>query len=502
MIVAAVAATTPVVADSRPLFSMEKTNVFLTGATGVMGFATLGELEKHFDCFNVCLLVRDSKKNRKKLAPYLDSHNVRIVWGDLLNPEDVARALGDATVVLHMGGMVSPAADYHPEATMKVNVGGTANVIAAIKNSPLADEIKLVYIGSVAQMSNRNEPFHWGRTGDPLQAASFDFYGLSKILAERMVAESGLRRWVSLRQSGILHPGLFMKAFDPIAFHIPLRGVLEWTTLEDSAVLMRRLSEDDIAESFWNKFYHIGSGRQYRLSNYDFVRLTMEAVKCPPPEKIFEPSWFATRNFHGIWFDDSDILEELVGFRKNIPLEDYFRSLASKAPWWTRLAPLAPAPVIKYVMKSVANKKPLGPLYWLKSSHCEDKINAFFGSRVQQKKIPDWPAWNLSSPSSKSIRLSHGYDESKPLESLDLEDMRKAAAFRGGRLLSEQMERGDLFTPLEWECGRNHRFMATPNLILKGGHWCPECVRLNWTEKPVDSPFLNQLKREVQTEVD
>ena len=34
-----------------------------------------------------------------------------------------------------------------------------------------------------------------------------DYYALSKIEAERILAESGLKRWVSLGQTGILCPG-------------------------------------------------------------------------------------------------------------------------------------------------------------------------------------------------------------------------------------------------------------------------------------------------------
>lgn len=458
---------------------MEKKTIFLTGATGVMGFATLKALAGHFDRFDVRLLVRDSAKNKKKLAPYLNGKAVRIVWGDLLNREDVKRALGNATVVLHLGGMVSPAADYHPEQTLKVNVEGMKNILYAVGDSKNRDIIRLVYIGSVAQMSNRSEPYHWGRIGDPLQPALFDAYGVSKIEAERLVAESGLNYWVSLRQSGVLHPGLFLNAFDPIAFHVPLRGVLEWTTLEDSAALMLRLCDDDIPDSFWRNFYHIGSGEQYRLSNYEFIRRILGSIKCPPPEKVFEPSWFATRNFHGVWFSDSDVLENILGFRRNVPVDDYFKTLASQAPWWVKLAPLAPGFVMKAVMKSVANKQPLGTLYWLKSKENEDRIRAAFGSREEQAQIPGWDAFDVSSPSKEEKRLDHGYDESKPTSDLDLADMQAVARHHDGLLLSDSMNRGDLHTPLEWQCARGHTFSATPNTILRGGHWCPVCKLRN-----------------------
>lgn len=73
--------------------------------------------------------------------------------------------------------------------------------------------------------------------------------------------------------------------------------------------------------------------------------------------------------------------------------------------------------------------------------------------------------------------LDHGYDESKPDSELDIEDMRSAAEFRGGKCLSQSMTKGDLYTKLQWECHDGHKFWASPYCILKAGHWCPECCQ-------------------------
>ena len=459
-----------------------------------MGKASVDAILARGDC-RVRLLVRPSKKNRKLMRRYAGREDVEVIWGDLLDYKAVEEALGDSIVAIHLGGMVSPMADRYPEKTLKVNVEGTKNVVRAVKAAERERPVSLIYVGSVAQTSDRMEPLHWGRTGDPVMASEFDYYGLSKILAERVVAESGLRRWVSLRQSGILHPGLFQRGNDPITFHVPLRGVLEWTTVEDSGRLMAAVCGDDVPESFWRRFYNIGSGVPYRLSNYEFEKLILGAVGSPAPEKIFETNWFATRNFHGCWFLDSDELESLVPFRENIPVEEYFRKMASKAPAWVRLAPLAPAAVVKRMMKKVALTPDYGTLDWIRRDDCEDRIAAFFGSREERDRIPGWKEFDLSRPTEEAILLDHGYDESKPLEELNIEDCRQAARFRGGKCISEEMTAGDLSTPLEWECGYGHRFSASPNLVLKGGHWCPDCLPAPWKykEEAEINPFLAQL---------
>lgn len=457
-----------------------KKKIFITGATGVMGMATLKELARRTDRFQLLLLVRESAKNRRKLRPYLDHPDITVIWGDLMNYKDVEWGVIQADIVLHIGGMVSPMADHFPEKTLKVNVESVENIVNAIKARSNPDEVKLVYIGSVAQMSNRPEPYHWGRSGDPVMASEFDFYGVSKIRAERIVAESGLRFWVSLRQSGILHPGLFQRGSDPITFHVPLRGVLEWATVEDSGRLMANICEDSVPEEFWRNFYNIGSGEEYRLTNYEFEKLILGAVGSPMPEKIFETDWFATRNFHGCWYIDSDRLEKLVPFRENLPVDEYFRRMVKSAPKWVRMAPLAPVFLVRWMMKRVAMTRDLGTLDWVKRNDCEDKIRAFFGSREQRDNIPDWDTFDLTPPSKEPRLLDHGYDEEKPESELRIDDMHQVAEFRGGRCLSESMETGDLETPLEWECGFGHRFTATPRIVLKGGHWCPQCLPAPW----------------------
>ena len=94
-----------------------KKRVFLTGATGVMGSATLNELVARSDKFDVVALVRDTKSNRKKMVKYGDK--ISVVWGDLMNYDDVLKGVSGADYVLHIGGMVSPSADYKPKSVFE-----------------------------------------------------------------------------------------------------------------------------------------------------------------------------------------------------------------------------------------------------------------------------------------------------------------------------------------------------------------------------------------------
>ena len=86
-----------------------KTTVFLTGATGTMGWAGMQEILKYPEQYHLRILARPSAKNKEKLAPYAD--RVEIMWGDLTRYDDVLRGVTGADTALHVGGMVSPQAD-------------------------------------------------------------------------------------------------------------------------------------------------------------------------------------------------------------------------------------------------------------------------------------------------------------------------------------------------------------------------------------------------------
>lgn len=468
---------------------MVKTKIFLTGATGTMGSQGMKEILRYPDRYELTVLARPSRKNHKMLAPLKDK--IKVLWGDLRNYDDVLRGVNGCDIVLHVGGMVSPKADYKPIETRETNIGAAINIRNAVLAQPLDHQPKVVYIGSVAQMGDRREPFHWGRTGDPMPVSPYDHYGVTKVMAEYILTNSPIKRWVSLRQSGILYPTI-LKNFDPIMFHVPIRGVLEWATVEDSGRLLERVCRPEVPDDFWNNYYNIGSGAAYRLNNYEFECLILDAVGCPRPERIFNSNWFITRNFHGMWYLDSDKLEEYLHFRANIPVKEYFHQLAKSPtlPWGirfsarTRIAKLFPH-LIKPAMQWMANRPKYGTQWWIKHN-VEPRIHAFYGSKEAYQQIPDWKHTDLGHNSNEAIVLNHGYDENKPKEDFTIEDMQRAAAFRGGKCLSTEMKQGDWDTPLQWQCAEGHTFEASPRVILLGGHWCPQCFP--WPYKDVEDP--------------
>ena len=489
--------------------------IFMTGATGVMGMKGMKEILDFRDYFaggrecpddaaiQLTVLARRGKRNEKKLRHFIE-RGVKVIWGDLLDASKINEGVGNADIVLHVGGMVSPAADYEPEKTYRVNTQSMSLIVeAARKREQRGDTVAVVYIGSVAQYGSRDYPHQWGRVGDPIASATFDKYALSKSVAEIILSESGLKKWVSIRQTSILHPGLLGKADNPVAFHVPMAGALEWVTDDDSGRLLEALCQEDLPDEFWKNYYNVGGGHSYRMSNYDFMKATLGAVGCPGPERVFELNWFATRNFHGMFYTDSDLLDSYLHFRSGESFSEHLKRLRQELPFYYKLAPLVPAMLIKGVMGTVANKKNLGTRRWIKENN-ESRIKAAFGSRAEYDKIPDWSRFRLPPLWDMEMKLDHGYDENKSLEELTFGELDQAAIFRGGRLVSAIGEEpgpeisavraesdslgknnpenpmdsaiSDPDKPLEWVCGEGHRFRMTPRTVLKGGHWCPECL--------------------------
>lgn len=480
--------------------------VFLTGGSGNMGWAAFKELVKRPDV-KINFLSRPSDKNKHLLLPYMGKKNVEIIWGDFLDYETILKGVTGADYVLHIGGMVSPAADYKPYSTRKVNVGAAENICKAVLAQPNADDIKVCYIGSVAETGDRNMPIHWGRCGDPIKVSVYDHYAVSKVMAEKVFVESGIKHWVVMRQSGILYPEI-LHNMEPIMYHVPLNGMLEWCTVEDAGRLMANLVTGYLPDDFWCRFYNIGSGKEYRLTNFEFEEYLLGCIGLGSPKTLFDPNWFTTKNFHGQYYADGDILENYLHFRANIPVKEYFDYLAKQCEKFYTIPKYIPTKKLigacaKPFMKKIAMTKKWGTLDWIKTQD-PVRLSAYYGSYEEYLEIPSkWEDFKLESPdkditAADKYKLDHGYDESKPKSELDIEDMKQAAAFRGGECLSEKMTKGDLSTKLRWKCGCcGAEFEASPNLILLGGHWCPECYlpvkKWNYDEIAKTNPFFAQV---------
>lgn len=482
------------------------TVVSLTGASGSMGGETVDALIRDQD-ISLRVLLRRSKRGiraAKRLRRRYGGR-IEILFGDIREKEDCVRLCRGADYLLHLAGVIPPAADHNAKMTLSINADGTKNLIEAIAGT--GNRAKLIFISTVAIYGNRNEKHPWGRVGDPLVTCAFDIYGQSKTIAEFAILESELKNWVILRQTAVLYDNILMNNIgDGLMFHTPWNAPIEWVTAKDSGILLRNIIRSDLrgeSDGFWKRVYNIGGGALCRQTGYetfdDGFRLIGGSVR-----DFFEPGWNLTRNFHCFWFADSDELENRFHFRTQNCREFW--------DWYTgrhriyRAGRIVPARLLRKLAIERLLQNDNAPAYW--AAHGDEaRIQAFYGGRKAYEALPKrWEDVHLLCESADYDRLrgeegrellSHGYDETKKGSELSISDMKEAAVFRGGECLSEDMEPGDLYRPLHWRCHEGHGFDAAPYTILKAGHWCPECCQtpLVWRMDRIaaHSPFHAQV---------
>lgn len=201
-------------------------------------------------------------------------------------------------------------------------------------------------------------------------------------------------------------------------------------------------------------------------------------------------NWFCTRNFHCAWYLDSDKLNKFLGHWRH-SLDDHLQQVKDAAPSYIKLAKFVPTSIVRSQFSEKMTKGKDGTMNWIKTNN-QGRISAFWGSREKWEQIPDWDT-DMPDPSAEAYPLNHGYNEEIPLEELTIEDMKKAAEFRGGECLSQKV--GKVNEKLDWKCAFGHSFKASPTLVLKGGHWCPECLAPPWNYDEIakKNPFFAQV---------
>ncbi len=498
---------------------MHKPTVALFGSSGTMGIKAFEELWKRKHEFNITILVRPSKKNKKLFRPFekkvgikqipstgiVEKDGFKIIWGDATNYEDVKETIRGVDWVLSCMALISPTADYCQEEAHAVNTEGVRNIVKAIESEPDGPQrIKYIHTSSVAITGDRMGPIRWGRVGDPVFPSVYDYYTVTKIAGERLILESSINYWAILRLTFIM-PTNFKDVYsllDPILFHMPLDTCMENTTDRDAGLgIVNSLNIPDDSD-FWRRVYNFGGGSEMQCTGYEYVNLSMGINGMSSIEAVMDRNWFALRNFHLQLYEDSSVLNDYLHFRRDT-LDTWKESIINDMPRALRLVRKLSHKfqgiqklmdkVARRMMKKLAETHRNGTRYWFNHGN-EKRMIAFFKDYETYSAIPDWDTektWETVRNLEKT-HIDHGYDESK--SKLDVEDLHKAADFRGGKLLSQEWN-GDLFNTLEWECCLSHKFSAKPNTILKAGHWCPECAHPPWRHNEIarKNPYFAQI---------
>ena len=470
---------------------MHNTLIAITGASGNMGQPVVREVLTIPDV-RLRLLLLDEKRERRLARKWTAAYGdrVEILFGNIKCLDDCRALVKGADYVLNMAAVIPPLADHRPDLAHDANMVGAANMVRAVEECN--PQPKFIHISTVAVYGNRNYLHPWGRVGDPLLPSVYDAYASGKLIGERTVLDSAIGTWAVIRQTGMLYDKLLMfNVSDGLMFHTPFNVPIEWATDHDSGVLLKNIFLRDMAgevPDFWRNVYNLGGGSAYRTTGFETFDLGFGMIGGSV-EKFMHPDWHATRNFHCMWFADSDVLEDAFHFRsKSLP--EFWHDVRNKNKYFALAKLLPPAAISALVFKPLLRNSN-APYRWISDGN-EGRARAFFGGKDAWSAIgTDWaafPIWSKEqieghpymsarqADGAGLCRLSHGYDEAKSIAEVDASDLAAAAAFRGGKCLATAYAAGDGYQKIDWQCAEGHVFAASPFTVLKAGHWCPCCI--------------------------
>lgn len=287
--------------------------VLLTGAFGNVGLSTLKELIKR--SYNVRVFDIKNKQNRRSAKKFKDQ--VEIIWGDLRNPKDVERAVYGCEVIIHVAAIIPPLADRKPRFAEAVNVGGTSNIIEAMKKQP--QKPKLIFTSSVAIYGDRTKNPLIQPT-DRLKPNDDDEYAKQKVKCEELIKNSGLE-WVICRLTYIV--SINKLQMDPLMFEMPLNTCIEICDTKDVGLALANAVEN---EDICGETLHIAGGERCRISYGEYLNKMLDIFGIgsdPLPSEAF-----STKGFH-CGFMTTYKSQAFLQYQRHT-LDDYFNEVKKK----------------------------------------------------------------------------------------------------------------------------------------------------------------------------
>lgn len=310
-------------------------HILLTGATGNLGKNALPELLRQGH--RVRCFVR-----RPKTLEYIARRSagvIEVVQGDMRQPADLAKAVQDVDVIIHLAYMIPPGSEDHPELARSINVDGTRHLLDAAASSQTRPP-RILFASSLDVFGYTQDQPPPRKVTDPVQAT--DHYTTHKIACEEMVRASGLQCTI-FRFADV--PPLGLRAPHPIMFRIPLSTRFEVIHPYDAGLA---IANGMCSNEVWGKTLLIGGGSGCQILYRDYLGRMLEMMGVGMlPERAFgtEPystDWLDTeesqRLLHYQRYTFDDIMQQLtriVGYKRKLTA-----LVRPVARWWIlRMSP-------------------------------------------------------------------------------------------------------------------------------------------------------------------
>jgi len=310
---------------------IENKKVFITGGDGFIGTSIVG---RRVDA-NEITIYDNLARNSLKDAFFKDHHNLKVVQGDILDYENLARHMKGADIIIHLAAVAGiDTVIKSPITTMKVNLLGTYNVLEAASALPKLDRLiefsTSEVFGSYAFRSEENDSTALGAVGNARWT-----YAVSKLAGEHLTYSYHTERklpTVSIRPFNIYGPGqvgegaihhFITRALQNqfLTIHGDGDQIRSWCYIDDllDGIMLTLEKPEAVGNSF-----NIGNPRGTITINglaMAVVRVTYSKSKI-----VYVPKHFADVELR---IPNIDKAKRLLGYEPKIDLEEGLRRTAT-----------------------------------------------------------------------------------------------------------------------------------------------------------------------------
>lgn len=309
--------------------------VLVTGGAGRLGIQVCNALLKND--FQVSIFDLDTETTRKNLKLLVGT--AKVIKGDITQLASICEVLSGVDAVLHMAALLTVNTLSNREMAERVNVGGTRNVLEAVKREKRA--LPFIYTSSVAVFGpspDADTPL----CPDRYVPRPRGEYAETKYQAEEEIRASGVEH-VILRLGTHWQNQIFSRNEFRYMFRIPLDNRIEVIHPDDTATaIVNAIKYFDKAKG---NTLVITGGPACRMFHRDRVKAIMKVLGLPmPPVERFNQSPAPMD-----WYD-TEKSQELLKFQKRTfddCVADYQKDLARRF-----------TPLFQPLMKRV-----IGPLF-------------------------------------------------------------------------------------------------------------------------------------------
>jgi nucleoside-diphosphate-sugar epimerase len=291
--------------------------ILITGAAGGIGSLVTELLGEKYDL----VLVDNFRNGFKENSPGYFIHNFDICNHDFIN--FVCEKKPD--VILHLAAITSlPDCEVNKTECIKINVGGTVNVIEAARSAGVN---KIIFASTSAVYENNS--FEEAPFTEVLNVSPYLFYSLSKKMAEE-VCQSYIENYgmniITLRFFNILGPNQDTERKSPPLLNYLVKKIIagekpvlhsdgnqkrDYVSVYDLVKLIDLILED---KNFESECYNVSSGVAISVKEIvEFVEKTLKIIVNP----IYRPSSMLWDNYPQLFETNKPLDKNVVNKETN-----------------------------------------------------------------------------------------------------------------------------------------------------------------------------------------